>query len=87
MGVVIEICVKYPGDPTRMTVADIYAVYTAYTYTVYESSYRIMGGNLGGGEGGATDWYISVFHSSSTPGVFYTCSYNHAHRLRLEKLL
>jgi hypothetical protein len=25
--------------------------------------------------------------SSSTPGVFYTNFYNHAHRLRLEKLL
>jgi hypothetical protein len=24
MGVVIEICVKYPGGPTRITVADIY---------------------------------------------------------------
>jgi hypothetical protein len=25
MGVVIEICVKYPGGPTRITVADISA--------------------------------------------------------------
>jgi hypothetical protein len=24
MGVVIEICVKHPGGPTRMTVTDIY---------------------------------------------------------------
>jgi hypothetical protein len=31
--------------------------------------------------------YISPLNSSSTPGVFYTCFYNHAHRLRLEKLL
>ena len=30
--------------------------------------------------------HISGFHSSSTPGVFFTYSYNHAHRLRLEKL-
>jgi hypothetical protein len=30
---------------------------------------------------------ISGFHSSSTPGVFCTYFYNHAHRLRLEKLL
>jgi hypothetical protein len=31
--------------------------------------------------------YISGVLSSSTTGVFYTCFYNHAHRLRLEKLL
>jgi hypothetical protein len=31
--------------------------------------------------------HISGFHSSSTPGVFYTYFYNHVHRLRLEKLL
>ena len=31
--------------------------------------------------------YISHPHSSWTPGVFYTYFYNHAHRLRLEKLL
>jgi hypothetical protein len=31
--------------------------------------------------------YISHLDSSSTPGVFYTYFYNHAHRLRLEKLL
>jgi hypothetical protein len=31
--------------------------------------------------------HISGFNSSWTPGVFYTCSYNHARRLRLEKLL
>jgi hypothetical protein len=31
--------------------------------------------------------YISHGDSSSTPGVFYTHFYNHAHRLRLEKLL
>jgi hypothetical protein len=30
---------------------------------------------------------VSHLHSSSTPGVFYTYFYNHAHRLRLEKLL
>jgi hypothetical protein len=30
---------------------------------------------------------ISPPDSSPTPGVFYTYSYNHAHRLRLEKLL
>ena len=30
---------------------------------------------------------ISHPHSSWTPGVFYTYFYNHAHRLRLEKLL
>jgi hypothetical protein len=31
--------------------------------------------------------YFSGVHSSSTPGVFYKYFYNHAHRLRLEKLL
>jgi hypothetical protein len=31
--------------------------------------------------------YVSGRLSSSTPGVFYTYFYNHAHRLRLEKLL
>jgi hypothetical protein len=31
--------------------------------------------------------YISNPDSSWTPGVFYTYFYNHAHRLRLEKLL
>ena len=31
--------------------------------------------------------YTSPLVSSSTPGVFYTYFYNHAHRLRLEKLL
>jgi hypothetical protein len=31
--------------------------------------------------------YISGFDSSWTPGVFYTYFYNHAHHLRLEKLL
>ena len=30
---------------------------------------------------------VSNTHSSWTPGVFYTCFYNHARRLRLEKLL
>jgi hypothetical protein len=30
---------------------------------------------------------ISGFNSSSTPGVFYINFYNHARRLRLEKLL
>jgi hypothetical protein len=30
---------------------------------------------------------ISPLLSSWTPGVFYTYFYNHAHRLRLEKLL
>jgi hypothetical protein len=30
---------------------------------------------------------VSHLHSSWTPGVFYTYFYNHAHRLRLEKLL
>jgi hypothetical protein len=31
--------------------------------------------------------YINDRHSSWAPGVFYTYFYNHAHRLRLEKLL
>ena len=31
--------------------------------------------------------HISPRHSSWTPGAFYTYFYNHAHRLRLEKLL
>ena len=31
--------------------------------------------------------HISHPNSSWTPGVFYTYFYNHAHRLRLEKLL
>jgi hypothetical protein len=31
--------------------------------------------------------HISDRNSSSTPGVFYKYFYNHAHRLRLEKLL
>lgn len=31
--------------------------------------------------------YVSPFDSSWTPGVFYTCFYNHARRLHLEKLL
>ena len=31
--------------------------------------------------------YISDLDSFSTPGVFCTYFYNHAHRLRLEKLL
>jgi hypothetical protein len=31
--------------------------------------------------------HISPLNSSWTPGVFYTYFYNHAHRLRLEKLL
>jgi hypothetical protein len=31
--------------------------------------------------------HISPLISSSTPGVFYTYFYSHAHRLRLEKLL
>jgi hypothetical protein len=38
MGVVIEIFIKYPGGPTRMTVADIYIyiyIYILYIYTVY----------------------------------------------------
>jgi hypothetical protein len=30
---------------------------------------------------------ISGLDPFPTPQVFYTCSYNHAHRLRLEKLL
>jgi hypothetical protein len=30
---------------------------------------------------------FSPRHSSSTPGGLHTCFYNHAHRLRLEKLL
>jgi hypothetical protein len=36
---------------------------------------------------GGTVYHISHRHSRSTPGVFYTCFYNHAHRIRLEKLL
>jgi hypothetical protein len=43
MGVVIGICKKHPGGRTRMRVTDI-----------YESSYRVMGGNLGGREQGTT---------------------------------
>jgi hypothetical protein len=31
--------------------------------------------------------HTSPFHSRGTPGLFYTYFYNHAHRLRLEKLL
>ena len=31
--------------------------------------------------------YVSPPASSGTPGVFCTCFYNHAHRIRLEKLL
>jgi hypothetical protein len=31
--------------------------------------------------------HVSPPLSSPTPGVFYTYFYNHAHRLRLEKLL
>jgi hypothetical protein len=31
--------------------------------------------------------HVSGLYSSSTPGVFYTYFYNHARRLRLEKLL
>ena len=31
--------------------------------------------------------YVSGLDSGWTPGVFYTYFYNHAHRLRLEKLL
>jgi hypothetical protein len=31
--------------------------------------------------------HFSDLDSFRTPGVFYTCFYNHAHRLRLEKLL
>ena len=31
--------------------------------------------------------YTSHRNSRGTPGVFYTYFYNHAHRLRLEKLL
>jgi hypothetical protein len=31
--------------------------------------------------------HVSPFHSRGTPGLFYTCFYNHAHRLRLEKQL
>jgi hypothetical protein len=32
-------------------------------------------------------FHFSGVYSSSTPGVFYTYFYNHAYRLRLEKLL
>jgi hypothetical protein len=32
-------------------------------------------------------WHVSPPDSSWTPGVFYTYFYNHARRLRLEKLL
>ena len=42
------------------------------------SVYNILGGR---------SVYISDIYSSYTPGVFYTHFYNHAHRLRLEKLL
>ena len=34
-----------------------------------------------------TYFYISGVDSFSTPQLFYTYFYNHAHRLRLEKLL
>jgi hypothetical protein len=40
MGVVIEICVKYPGGPTRIRVADIYI----YIYYIYISATVIQGG-------------------------------------------
>jgi hypothetical protein len=36
---------------------------------------------------GSCTLHFSPFVSSWTPGVFYTYFYNHAHRLRLEKLL
>jgi hypothetical protein len=35
----------------------------------------------------ATASHISGLDSFPTPQVFYTCFYNHAHRLRLEKPL
>jgi hypothetical protein len=46
-------------------------------------------------DGGFSRWMLdssspcdfSHRHSSRTPAVFYTCSYDHALRLRLEKLL
>ena len=31
MGVVIEICIKYPGGPTRITVADILVAIAGHT--------------------------------------------------------
>jgi hypothetical protein len=34
MGVVIEICIKYPGGPTRITVTDIIQYNTALHGTV-----------------------------------------------------
>ena len=38
----------------------------------------------------AGHWYHNIYISDldlrSTPGVFHTCFYNHAHRTRLEKL-
>jgi hypothetical protein len=37
--------------------------------------------------GGGVIIYISPLVSSWTPGAFYTCFYNHAHRPRLKKLL
>ena len=46
------------------------------------SSYRGMSGY-----GGNTQMHISDLDQVSTPQLFYICFYNHAHRLRLEKLL
>ena len=35
----------------------------------------------------ASAGYVSPPVSSGTPGVFYTCFYNHARRLRLKKTI
>ena len=52
-----------------------------------ENSERLWIEQFSGEDDGHGYRNISGFHSSSTPGVFYECFYNHAHRLRLEKLL
>jgi hypothetical protein len=38
-------------------------MYTIYNI-IYESSYRVMGGDLGGGEQRTTDWYIWITEMS-----------------------
>ena len=61
-----------PGHSTPGTIDSSYAVATKqYSAVPYYTAL----------------YYISGFNSSWTPGVFYTYFYNHAHRLRLEKLL
>jgi hypothetical protein len=52
--------------------ASIYTVYSTALYLLYTVIPRTIHAVL----------YISHGHSRGTPGVFYTCFYNHAHRLR-----